>query len=139
MGHQIWGVKATRRFFSDNHWNEPRFWNEEAKAAHRRERVFCASMADVFERRSELSAARTRLWKLIEATPFLDWLLLTKRPQNIDGMVPWTNEWPVNIWLGTSVENQAFAEKRLPFLLKQPAAIRTWNGLPCAELIHAAS
>jgi protein gp37 len=55
MGHQIWGVKATRRLFSDAHWNEPRLWNEEAKTARRRERVFCASMADVFERRPELN------------------------------------------------------------------------------------
>jgi protein gp37 len=75
---------------------------------------------------------RKRLWELIEETPFLDWLLLTKRPQNIDGMAPWSDKWPVNIWLGTSVENQTFAEKRLPFLLKQPAAVRF---LSCEPLL----
>ena len=132
MGYQIWGAKATRRFFSDAHWNEPRLWNKEAKAARRRERVFCASMADVFELRPELNAARKRLWALIEDTPCLDWLLLTKRPQNIDCMAPWSNEWPINIWLGVSVENQTFAKKRLPFLLKQPAAIRF---LSCEPLL----
>ena len=38
-------------------------------------------MADVFEARSDLNASRERLWKLIEETPQLDWLLLTKRPE----------------------------------------------------------
>lgn len=132
MGHQLWGAKATRRFFSDAHWNGPLQWNEEAKTARRRERVFCASMADVFERRSELNAARERLWKLIQATPWLDWLLLTKRPQNIERMVPWDDEWPANIWLGTTVENQSLVEKRLPFLLKHPAAVRF---LSCEPLL----
>lgn len=132
MGHQIWGQKAARRFFSDSHWNGPRLWNQEAMAARRRERVFCASMADVFERRAELNEARTRLWRLIEQTPWLDWLLLTKRPQNVEGMIPWEKNWPANIWLGTTIENQTFAEKRLPFLLKQPAAVRF---LSCEPLL----
>lgn len=132
MGHQIWGAAASRRFFSDAHWNEPITWNEEASLSGHRERVFCASMADVFERRSELNAQRERLWKLIERTPNLDWLLLTKRPQNIENMVPWAGRWPVNVWLGTTVENQAFAEMRLPFLLKHPAAVRF---LSCEPLL----
>jgi protein gp37 len=58
----------------------------------KRKRVFCASMADVFERRSELNEPRLKLWKLIGETPYLDWLLLTKRPQNIESMVPWTGQ-----------------------------------------------
>lgn len=101
-------------------------------AARRRERVFCASMADVFERRAELNEARTRLWSLIEQTPWLDWLLLTKRPQNVEGMIPWEKDWPANIWLGTTIENQTLAAKRLPFLLKQPAAVRF---LSCEPLL----
>ncbi len=91
MGHQLWGTDAPRRFFSDAHWREPLTWNEEAGLARRRERVFCASMADVFERRADLNPERSRLWQLIEATPNLDWLLLTKRPQNIERLVPWRN------------------------------------------------
>jgi protein gp37 len=58
-------------------------WNREAKQLGLRARVFCASMADVFEARSDLNASRERLWKLIEETPQLDWLLLTKRPERI--------------------------------------------------------
>jgi protein gp37 len=89
-------------------------------------------MADVFERRADLNAERARLWQLIEATPNLDWLLLTKRPQNVGRLVPWQNDWPANVWLGTSVENQTLAEKRLPFLLKHPAAVRF---LSCEPLL----
>ena len=64
MGHKIWGAASQRRFFSEAHWDEPLDWNTEAKAAGRRERVFCASMADVFERRAELNDPRERLWNL---------------------------------------------------------------------------
>jgi protein gp37 len=132
MGHQLWGTAAPRRFFGEAHWREPLKWNEEAGVAAKRERVFCASMADVFERRADLNAERTRLWQLIENTPNLDWLLLTKRPQNIERLVPWHSDWPANIWLGTSVENQTLAEKRLPFLLRIPAAVRF---LSCEPLL----
>jgi protein gp37 len=132
MGHQLWGTDAPRRFFTDAHWREPLAWNEDAGLAGHRERVFCASMADVFERRADLNKERTRLWELIEITPNLDWLLLTKRPQNVERIAPWGKKWPANVWLGTSVENQTLAEKRLPFLLKNPAAIRF---LSCEPLL----
>lgn len=132
MGHQLWGRDAPRRFFSDAHWREPLRWNEEAGLAGNRERVFCASMADVFERRADLNDQRARLWELILNTPNLDWLLLTKRPQNIEKLVPWRHDWPANVWLGTSVENQTLAEKRLPFLLKSAAAVRF---LSCEPLL----
>jgi protein gp37 len=124
MGHRLWGREAPRRFFSDAHWREPLRWNEEAARIGSRERVFCASMADVFERRADVNAQRVRLWELIERTPHLDWLLLTKRPQNVERIVPWGSDWPTNVWIGTSIENQSIAEKRLPFLLSLPAAVR---------------
>ena len=132
MGHQLWGTAAPRRFFGDTHWREPLRWNEEAGLADCRERVFCASMADVFERRSDLNTERARLWQLIQDTPNLDWLLLTKRPQNVERLVPWADNWPANVWLGTSVENQTLVEKRLPFLLRNPAAVRF---LSCEPLL----
>jgi len=132
MGHQVWGVTADRRFFSDSHWNEPLTWNEDARTTRKRKRVFCASMADVFERRAELNSERVRLWRLIEQTPWLDWLLLTKRPQNIARMVPWEHAWPQNVWLGTTVESQVFAEKRLPYLLQNAAVVRF---LSCEPLL----
>lgn len=70
----------------------------------------------------DIDEMRKRLWQLIEETPWLDWLLLTKRPENVAGMVPagWTvsdgHYWPANVWLGTSVENQEAAELRIPYL-----------------------
>jgi protein gp37 len=133
VGNSIWGRSSPRRFFSDHHWKEPITWNLEAQKARQRRRVFCASMADVFERRTELNVWRTRLWTLIEQTPMLDWLLLTKRPQNVSEMVPWKNDaWPRNIWLGTTVENQFWADKRLPDLLKQKTSVRF---LSCEPLL----
>jgi protein gp37 len=132
MGHQLWGKAAQRRFFGETHWKEPLAWNDEAESERTRRRVFCASMADVFERRAELNAPRERLWNLIQSTPWLDWLLLTKRPQNIGDMVPWTNKWPTNVWLGTTVENQQYAEERLEFLLKHKAVVRF---LSCEPLL----
>ena len=81
-------------------------------------------MADVFEDREDLIAPRRLLWGVIEDTPWLDWLLLTKRPQNVFKMIPWKSHWPQNVWLGTTVENQRMAEKRVPVLLKYPATIR---------------
>jgi protein gp37 len=89
MGHQVWGNRTQRRFFTNNHWNEPLIWNHDARNAKRRRRVFCASMADVFERKRELNSWRERLGTLISATPCLDWLLVAKRPENIEQMVPW--------------------------------------------------
>lgn len=132
MGHRLWETDSPRRFFSDSHWREPLKWNEEARVSGERQRVFCASMADVFERRADLKLQRDRLWELIEHTPNLDWLLLTKRPQNIQRFVPWKTDWPTNVWLGTTVENQTLAEKRLPFLLKSPATVRF---LSCEPLL----
>jgi protein gp37 len=94
--------------------------------------VFCASMADVFEWRADLNDQRTKLWRLIDETPHLDWLLLTKRPQHILRMAPWNGDWPDNVWVGTTVENQRFADLRLPYLLRVPARVRF---LSCEPLI----
>lgn len=132
MGHSLWEVDSPRRFFSDSHWREPLKWNEEARQSGQRQRVFCASMADVFEHRADLNSERVRLWELIDNTPHLDWLLLTKRPQNVRRVAPWGANWPANVWLGTTVENQTQAEKRLPFLMKSPATIRF---LSCEPLL----
>jgi protein gp37 len=88
----------------------------------------------VFEDNRQVDSERDRLWLLISMTPALDWLLLTKRPQNIDDMVPteWLRRWPVNVWAGTSVEHQNAANNRLPFLLNVPAAVRF---LSCEPLL----
>lgn len=122
-GGKFWGPKAPRRFFGEAHWRQPVIWNDEASKAKIRYRVFCASMADVFEYRSELNSWREKLWDLIEATPHLDWLLLTKRPQRIAIYSRWERRWPENVWLGTTVENQATADERIPYLLENKAAV----------------
>lgn len=129
-GFQVWGKDAPRRFLSQRYWEEPLAWNAAAKREEQRRRVFCASMADVFEARPELDLQRSRLWELIAATPWLDWLLLTKRPENIGAMVPWGASWPANVWLGTTIENAEYATKRIPELIKHPAAIRFLSAEP---------
>lgn len=124
----IWGKDAPRRFFGDKHWNEPLKWDKVAKKLGVRQRVFCASMADICEDRRDLDLHRERLWKLIEATPNLDWMLLTKRPENYSKMLP--ARWQIgekpqlpNVWLGTTAENQRRADERIPFLFQNRAAI----------------
>ena len=119
-----WGVNAPRRFHPDAYWEQPLKWNRKAKQTGIRPRVFCASLADVFEDRRDLDPHRERLWKLVEATPNLDWLLLTKRPENVGAMAPWREEWPSNVWLGTTVENQQRLDERLPHLVEHPAVVR---------------
>lgn len=99
-----WGKGKPRIPASESYWREPLRWNRRAEEAGERHRVFCASMADVMEDRDDLDPWRERLWKLIQATPSLDWLLLTKRP---DRMARWAEAhgWPVNAWAGASVED----------------------------------
>lgn len=123
-GFDIWGSKSSRRFFKDPHWNEPIRWNKEAKDNNTTYRVFCASMADVFEDRLDLVFSRSRLFSLIDCTPNLNWLLLTKRPENIEPMWVKKSDGSIfrkNVWLGTTVENQEWATKRIPFLVKNRA------------------
>ena len=124
---KVWGKKAERRFFGDKHWNEPRKWDRQAAALGIRPRVFCASMADVFEDREDLKLHRMRLWELIRETPNLDWLLLTKRPENVLGMVPevWARYgFPRHAWIGTTAEDDKWWARRVPALLQIPASVR---------------
>lgn len=222
-GRVSWGVNGTRSVTSYMYWRKVLSWNRDAIAAGVRGKVFCASLADVFEEfsgavidshgdqlfwpqyesydefegRNDMLAGtifdsltgnlrfecvdcdniptfshhtkkhldqqydhthaddqldghsqykksffkpltieiiRIWLFKLIEQTPGLDWLLLTKRPENIMKMVPeeWQQEFPSNVWIGTSVEDQEMANLRIPQLLKVPAAIRF---LSCEPLL----
>lgn len=155
-GKAKWGPNGTRVITSDANWKKPLAWNRQAAADGVRTRVFCASLADVFEdwqgpilssdgtilgkdyrasagkHRLTMNDVRQRLFDLIDATPNLDWLLLTKRTKNIAPM--WPAYFPggymaeagamnqegqrENAWLGTSIENQEWADKRIPELLK---------------------
>lgn len=118
LGQDVWGPNGQRRFFSDTHWKEPLKWNREAAESNTRRRVFCASMADVFENRPDLVPHRLRLLKLIDETPHLDWLLLTKRIHLVRKQLPKGYEFPKNVWLGATVENQSTARKRIKYLLE---------------------
>jgi protein gp37 len=135
-GHPVWGAHAEPRSFGEKHWQEPLAWNAAAQHTGERRRVFCASMADVFEDHPALPAERAKLWALIEATPWLDWQLLTKRVENVLGMTaevwPELGDWPGNVWIGTSVESQEWANKRIPVLLRIPARVRF---LSCEPLL----
>lgn len=166
-----WGPKGTRVVAAEAQWRLPVKWDRQARETGERRRVFCSSLADVFEdwtgrmhdsqgrvfwwdqddrtlcvttnendgqyrNTATMDDFRNRLFRLIDATPNLDWLLLTKRPRNIIRMMPCRVEpdnWPrKNIWLGTSVENQEMADERIPHLLQTPAAVRF---LSCEPLL----
>ena len=124
-GFNIFGPAAERRFFGEKHWSEPLKWNDAAENEGVRRRVFCASMADVFEDNPSLAPWRAKLWLLIESTPRLDWLLLTKRPENMLTMPPerWRKAWPSNAWALTTVENEDNLG-RIAALVKVPAKVR---------------
>ena len=131
-GRVKWGVNGTRSVTSDAYWRQPIRWNKQAESEGGRRRVFCASLADVFEDREELTLWRSGLFDVIDETPNLDWLLLTKRPENIQRMwpqIPRNKEplyvgnidqppWRHNVWLGTSISDQATGDKAIPKLLK---------------------
>lgn len=137
-GHHVWGPAATvpRRFFGSTHWQEPLLWNRQAEREGHRRSVFCASMADVYESHPAVISERQHLWELILATPWLNWLLLTKRPENVLALSPWgtSADWPDHIWIGTSVGLQKRAEERLPHLLAVPAVVRF---VSCEPLLEA--
>ena len=147
-----WGKGAPRYRTKEANWREPLAWNREAKKGGVRSRVFCASAADVFD--AEVPDEwRVDLFELVRLTPHLDWLLLTKRPENVGrGIIDsaqlalrgdkmdvygWLCKWhhghaPDNVWLGTSVEDQKAADERIPVLLQIPAKVRF---LSCEPLL----
>jgi len=158
---RLWGKGHAIRTFGDKHWNDPIRWDRKAAEAGVKARVFCGSMCDVFEALDDLDEHRARLWRLIEATPSLIWLLLTKRPEEVMARVPahWShragsgrgvcscginvlhggvhevgcrNGWPDNVWVGTTVEDQQRADERIPRLLRIPAPVRF---LSCEPLL----
>lgn len=142
-GHVKWGSGQPRRRTSDANWRMPLKWNREAERTGVRPRVFCASLADVFDNEVD-PAWRADLFKLIADTQNLNWLLLTKRVGNVMKManevadMPRTgshtghliaHQWrngspPKNVWLGATVVNQEEADRDIPKLLTVPAAKR---------------
>ena len=123
-GKVQWGPHGERKPTSEAYWKQPYRWAKAAKQSGTRARVFCASLADIFDNRAP-NGSRDDLFRLIRATPELDWLLLTKRPQNIARMLPadWGNGYP-NVWLGITAENEEFYRMRWPILSRIPAVVR---------------
>lgn len=137
-----WGTAnagGTRKVTSVANWRLPLVWNEAAHQEAVRARVFCASLSDVFEdfagriigkglarNAASLDYQRGRLFDLVERCEHLDFLLLTKRPENIRRMIPasWRAQGvPPNVWLGTTVEDQARADIRIDHLLETEAVV----------------
>lgn len=135
-----WGKGAPRRVMADKYWKEPLKWNRMAREAGERRRVFCSSLADVFDDEAPPDQ-RERLWALIKETPGLDWQLLTKRPENFKKYLPkdWgtyygaSGDYYPNVWLGVTVEDQKRAQERIPILAEQSASIRFLSCEPLLE------
>ncbi len=166
-----WGPGAPRRRTSPANWRKPLQWNAEPFAecgacgwrgadphegapgwvecpacgketlTKARRRVFCASLADVFD--NEVPPVwRADLFKLITDTPNLDWLLLTKRIGNVFRMMPfgWQDFGaPANLWLGATVVNQEEADRDIPKLLATPARVRFLSMEPLLGPVDLAS
>lgn len=137
-----WGDQAERRVTSASNWLEPLAWNRKAptyegKAGRGRLLVFVASMADVFEDRRDLDEPRAWLFELIERTPALTWLLLTKRPENIRKLAPksWRRAWPANAWAGTTAEDQETLVVRSLQLMSVPCDVRFLSCEPLIECV----
>ncbi len=110
MGLDVWGPDANRQITSVGNWRKPVQWNRKAEAAGSRLRVFCGSLCDWAEKKPELDEPRERQFALIRATPWLDWMLLTKRTGRIARCLPddWGDGYP-NVWIGTSIESNEVA------------------------------
>jgi protein gp37 len=119
-----WGPHGERKRTSEANWRKPLQWAKAARDTGKRPRVFCASLADVFDNQIQPSW-RIELFAMIECTPELDWLLLTKRPENIERQAPifWQGLMP-NVWLGTTAEDQERYDRRWGALVRVPAVVR---------------
>jgi len=128
LGRVQWGGERKRT--SDANWRKPLTWDKQAHREKRIARVFCASLADVFDN-AVPSEWRSDLWDLIEQTRQLNWLLLTKRIPNAAYMMPDHS----NIWLGATVVSQAEADRDIPRLMDTPAVCRFLSCEPLLEPI----
>lgn len=115
-GGAHWGKGQPRRVFKPAHWQEPLRWNEAAAKELKRSRVFTASMADIMDDEAP-EGQLARLWELIDATPWLYWLLLTKRPQRYERRLPVKGFRHDNVMLGCTAEDSAFYATRWPYVV----------------------
>ena len=143
MGVAVWGPGNERVRTKPANWKMPLRWNAQADAfmaQHgRRQRVFCASLADVFDNAVPVQWRRD-LFDLIEATPNLDWLLLTKRIGNArslyaEAYLDSARPWPANVWLGATIVNQPEADRDIPKLLQAPSRVLFLSMEPLLGLV----
>ncbi len=144
-----WGAGEQRKRTTDRNWSQPLRWQRQSAAFFaangRRQRVFCASLADIFDNQVDVQWLVDVL-AVLKQTPDLDWLLLTKRigivvnrlraaaahaeglPNSAE-LAAWIRAWvdgqpPANVWIGATVCNQDEATRDIPKLLAVPAATR---------------
>lgn len=129
-----WG--GDRRRTSEKNWNNPRRWNRKAGDFHalhgRPQRVFCASLADVFDKQVP-NEWRLDLWDLIRDCDRLVWLLLTKRPKLANEYLPSDLRNQPNVWVGTTVENRKMFDLRVPLLRQIETPVRFLSVEPLLE------
>jgi protein gp37 len=131
-----WGPGAPRHRTSASNWNQPLKWNREAAKDGEPHRVFCASLADVFDNEVD-HETRSDLFELMEVTPNLIWLPLTKRIGRWMECVPpwWLELFPDNVHLGITVVTQEEADRDIPKLLEIPARVHWLSVEPQLEQI----
>jgi protein gp37 len=123
-----WGPGIPRR--RTKTWGDPLKWDRQAKTSGYHPRVFCASLADVFDNEVP-DEWRSDLWQLIRATPNLRWMLLTKRIGNAPKMLP--TDWPyAHVGLMSTLATQPEWDRDFHKLMAVPAA---WHGVSAEPLL----
>ena len=140
-GHpELWA--GERRRTSATLWQQPMKWDRRCAAAGIRERVFTNSLADFLDKKVP-ERWRDDAWHRIAQTPNLDWMILSKRPENALKMLPttaigapaWGEGWP-NVWVGVTVEDRA-RKRRIDVLREIPARVRFLSIEPLLEDLGA--
>lgn len=126
-----WGAGVPRHRTKTS--GDPIRWNRQAALTGHRPRVFCASLADVFDNEVDQSW-RDDLWSLLRATQNLRWMLLTKRIGNAGRMLPADWEWGMysHVGLMATLESQEVWDRDFPKLMRVPAA---WHGVSAEPLL----
>lgn len=133
--HRVqWGSGNPRQRTAPANWRKPVAWNKAAERRRTPARVFCASLADVFDN-DVPTEWRDDLWRLIMATPWLNWLMLTKRIGLVRNMLPaaWWDDALNNVWIGATVVTQQEVDRDIPKLMEVPATVRFLSCEPLLE------
>ena len=127
----IWGpASTTEREYKKGIWKDILRWDAEAKQVGERRRVFVASMSDFLEDHAQVYQWRSDAVDILENLQWLDILLLTKRPENTERMLPsWYHDWPAHVWFGTTIEDNTH-KKRMEDALSVPAKIHFFSVEP---------